>query len=51
MRPESLSYMMVFCALLLAKNRGVSLADSLKVVPLTGGAEQLARSLASKSSE
>ena len=49
MSPESVSYMMLFCAMLLTRNRGVALGDSLKLVPLSGGAKTLAEKLAAKS--
>ena len=45
MNPETVSYMMLFCAILLAKNKGVVLGDSPKLVPLTGGARTLADEL------
>lgn len=47
MNSGSMSYMMMFCAFLLARNRGISLTESLKVVPLSGGARALARDLVS----
>ncbi|HWP85099.1 MAG TPA: hypothetical protein VNN17_07910 [Terriglobia bacterium] len=46
MNSGSLSYMMLFCAILVARNRNVALADSIKLVPLAGGAKTLAAELA-----
>ena len=42
MSPETVSYMMLFFAILLTKNKGVALGDTVKLVPLTGGAKTLA---------
>ena len=50
MNPETVSYMMLFCAILLAKNKRIALGDSVKLVPLSGGAKALARELATKPS-
>ncbi|MBI4459443.1 MAG: hypothetical protein HY648_05225 [Acidobacteria bacterium] len=43
---ERVSYMMLFCALLLVKNGKASLAQSVTIVPLLGGARNLAGELA-----
>jgi hypothetical protein len=51
MSPATVSYMMLFCAMLLTKNKGVALGESLKLVPLSGGAKTLAEELASQRSE
>jgi hypothetical protein len=45
MKPETASYMMLFFAILLSKQRGIALRDSVTVVPLTGGARMLADEL------
>jgi hypothetical protein len=45
MKPDTASYMMLFCAILLAKHKGIALKDSVTVVPLTGGAKSLANEL------
>jgi len=50
MSSETVSYMMLFCAILLVRNKGVSLADSLQMVPLSGGARTLADRLAAEPS-
>ena len=50
MSPETVSYMMLFCAILLAKNKRIALGDSVNLVPLSGGAKTLARELAAKPS-
>jgi hypothetical protein len=46
MNPDAVSYMMLFCAILLAKNKRIALGDSVRLVPLTGGAKTLAREFA-----
>jgi hypothetical protein len=46
MSPATVSYMMLFCAMLFSKNKNVALGDSLKLVPLSGGAKTLAEELA-----
>ena len=48
MRPEMVSYMMMFCALLLTRSKGVSVEESLKLVPLSGGAKALAAELSAR---
>ena len=48
MKEEQVSYMMLFCALLLVKNSRATLAQSLKVVPLAGRAKSLAGELANR---
>ena len=45
MRPETVSYLMLFFAILVARNERTSLTDSLKLVPLSGGAKILAAAL------
>ena len=50
MSPETVSYLMLFCAMVVAKNRGIALGKSLKLVPLFGGAKTLAEELAAKPS-
>ena len=50
MRPETVSYMMLFCAILLTRNKGISLIDSLQMFPLSGGARTLAEKLAAERS-
>ncbi len=45
---ERESYMMLFCALLLVKNSKATLAESVKLVPLTGSAKSLAGELVSR---
>lgn len=47
---QTVSYMMLFCAILLAKNKRIALVDSVRLVPLSGGAKTLARELAVKPS-
>ncbi len=46
MKEERVSYMMLFCALLLVKNSRATLEQSLQVVPLAGRAKSLAGELA-----
>lgn len=45
MKEERVSYMMLFCALLLVKNSKATLEQSLNVVPLAGRAKSLAGEL------
>ena len=42
MSGEKVSYLMMFCALLLVRNAKASLEESLAVVPLGGNAKSLA---------
>ena len=42
MKPETAAYLMLFCAFLLKKYSKVPLEDSLKLIPLSGGAKLLA---------
>ena len=42
---EKVSYLMLFCALLLVKTTGVTLEESLAAVPLVGKAKHLADGL------
>ena len=44
---ERISYLMLFCMLVLAKKSQVPVEQSLAVVPLVGGARRLANDLAS----
>ena len=47
MKPEeTISFLVLFCALLVARNRRATLTEFLGVVPLAGKAERLARELA-----
>ncbi|MCH8268563.1 MAG: hypothetical protein IH846_13680 [Acidobacteria bacterium] len=48
MKEEQVSYMMLFCALLLVKNSRATLEQSLQVVPLAGRAKSLAGELANQ---
>ncbi len=48
MKEEQVSYMMLFCALLMVKNSRATLEQSLKVVPLVGRAKSLAGELANQ---
>lgn len=45
MKEERVSYMMLFCALLLVKNSKATLEQSLNIVPLAGRAKFLAGEL------
>ena len=47
MKEESISFVMLFCALILVKKDKASLEDSVTIVPLFGGAKLLAGQLAS----
>jgi hypothetical protein len=49
MQPDTTSYLLLFCALLLARDRRASLEQALKLVPLSGGAKALAGELTTKS--
>ena len=42
MKQEQVSYIMLFCALMLVKNSRATLEQSVKVVPLVGKARYLA---------
>ena len=44
-RNERVSYMMLFCALILVKNSKATLAESVTIVPLSGKARHLAGEL------
>lgn len=44
-KEERVSYMMLFCALLLVKNGKATMEQSMTVVPLLGGARNLAGEL------
>lgn len=50
-RDERISYVMLFCALILVKNSKASLEKSMEVVPLEGSARSLAGELVSRSFE
>ena len=45
MQNESASYMMLFCALIVARKNGRTLEDTMTIVPLTGNARLLAGEL------
>ena len=45
---ERMSYLLLFCMLLLAKRSKVPVEMTLAVVPLTGGAKRLASNLCSQ---
>jgi hypothetical protein len=45
---DRVSYVMLFCALLLVKNAKATLAESMQVVPLEGSAKELAGELVGK---
>jgi hypothetical protein len=47
MKQEKLSYMMLFCALMLVRNSRATVEQSVSVVPLHGKAKRLAGELAS----
>ena len=51
MKEESISFVMLFCALILVKKDKASLEDSITIVPLFGGAKLLAGELASMTCE
>ena len=51
MEKESISFVMLFCALILVKKDKASLEDSVTIVPLFGGAKLLAGELASMTCE
>ena len=48
MNEETLSFLMLFCALILVKMDRASLEETITVVPLAGGAKLLASELVSK---
>ena len=45
MRQEPFYYVMLFCSLMLVRNRKATLQQALEVTPLLGGAEKLAGKL------
>ena len=47
---EQVSYIMLFCALMLVKNSTATLEQSLSIVPLAGQAKSLTGELLSKDS-
>lgn len=47
-KDERVSYVMLFCALLLVKNAKATLEDSVKIVPLKGSAKHLAGKLSGR---
>ena len=51
MKEETISFVMLFCALILVKKDKASLEDSITIVPLFGGAKLLAGELASMTCE
>ena len=48
MNEEKVSFLMLFCALILAKRDRASLEETIAVVPLAGGAKLLASELISE---
>jgi len=46
MQNESVSYMMLFCAFVVARKNGGKMEDAMTIVPLTGNARLLAGELA-----
>ena len=51
MKEERVSYMMLFCALMLVRNSKATLEQSLNIVPLVGRARSLAGELANQISD
>lgn len=50
MRQEDrVSYVMLFCALMLVRNARATVDQSMSIVPLNGGAKRLAGEMASQS--
>ena len=47
-REERVSYVMLFCALLLVRNSKATLEESMRIVPLVGSAKHLAGELAAR---
>lgn len=45
-REDRMSYVMLFCALMLVRNSKATLSESMQVVPLAGSAKELAGELA-----
>ena len=45
-REDRVSYVMLFCALLLVRNSKATLQESMRIVPLVGSAKDLAGELA-----
>lgn len=48
-REERVSYVMLFCALMLVKNAKATLEESVGIVPLVGRAKHLAGELVNRS--
>jgi len=46
---DRLSYVMLFCALMMVRNSQATVAQSLEVVPLNGSAKRLAGEIANQS--
>ena len=47
-REDRVSYVMLFCALLLVRNSKATLEESMRIVPLVGSARDLASELATR---
>ena len=47
-REDRVSYLMLFCALLLVRNSKATLQESMRIVPLVGSAKDLAGALAAR---
>jgi len=47
-REDRVSYVMLFCALLLVRNSKATLEESMRIVPLVGSAKDLASELAAR---
>ena len=47
-REDRVSYLMLFCALLLVRNSKATLQESMQIVPLEGSAKALAGELATR---
>lgn len=48
MREETITYVMLFCALILVRNSRATLEQSVSVVPLFGAAQILGKKLAAQ---
>lgn len=51
MREETITYVMLFCALILVRNSKATLEQSLMVVPLFGAAKTLGEKLAAQKTQ
>ena len=45
MNPDQVSYMMLFCSMMLVRNARASLQESMTLLPLAGPAKELAEHL------